>query len=524
MKRILTIVLFAGLVVSTALPAGAQTLAVDDPVLKAIWTEALENSQLEPLAHQLLDVNGPRLTSSPQDTKAHQWAVATFGSWGVEAKMEQWGTWLGWRRGICHIDMLEPWVKTLDGNLMSWSPGTRGPVTGDLVVIPEVADEASFTRWLGTVRGKFVAISFPEPTGRPDAVWEANAPEAVYEKMREERNAAREAFNANLQRAGYGGRGGAGRLAEALAEAQVAGILTMSWPNLWMVRRTFGASTDQVPSLVLSLEDYTLLYRLAQGGNTPRMRLEADAEFLGDRPAYNTVAMIPGSEKPDEYVLLMGHLDSWDTSTGACDNGTGSLLAMETLRVLKQVYPNPKRTLVVGLWGSEEQGLNGSAAFVEDHPEIAAGLQAAFNQDNGTGRIVRMSASGFVDAGPYLAKWLSRVPEEVSRYVDLTLPGTPSSGGSDHASFIASGLPAFSLGAHGWEYGYTWHTEIDTYDKIVFDEVRNNVVLAASLAYLACEEDDTLPRTQRLLIDPRTGEVRPWPSPRTPTRKGGRDE
>jgi carboxypeptidase Q len=522
MKRIVTIIALCGLLGVAAAPALGQTLAVDDPVLRGIWQQALEHSQLETIAHQLLDVNGPRLTGSPQDTKAHEWAVATFKSWGIDAKNEQWGTWRSWQRGVCHFDLLEPWVKTLEGNLMSWSPGTRRPVTGEVAVIPDVADSNAFKAWLPSIKGKFVAVSFPEPTGRPNTVWEANALPDTYEKMNEARNAARQAFNENLRRAGFSGREGTARLTDRLAEAGAAGILTMSWANLWMVRRTFGASTDKIPSLVLSLEDYTLLYRLTQSGHTPKVRLEAEAEFLGDVPVYNTVAMIRGSEKPDEYIVLMGHLDSWDTSTGACDNGTGSMLAMEALRIIKQVYPNPKRTIVACLWGSEEQGLNGSAAFVQDHPEIRRGLQAAFNQDNGTGRIVRMSASGFVEAGPYLAKWLSLVPEEVGGIVALSLPGMPSGGGSDHASFVASGLPAFSLGAHSWEYGYTWHTEIDTYDKIVFDELRNNAVLEACLAYLASEEADTIPRTKRIMpLNPRTGQPQPWPAPRTPIRKGG---
>ncbi len=125
-----------------------------------------------------------------------------------------------------------------------------------------------------------------------------------------------------------------------------------------------------------------------------------------DSSHQNTIAEIKGIEKPNEFVMLSAHFDSWDAATGATDNGTGTLVMMETMRILKKIYPNPKRTILVGHWGSEEQGLNGSRAFVEDHPEIVANIQALFNQDNGTGRVVNMSGAGFANAKNYLGRWL----------------------------------------------------------------------------------------------------------------------
>ena len=522
MKRIVFAIAFCGLVITTSAPISAQTLAVDDPVLKQIWTEAMEHSQLEEIARELTDGFGTRLTGSRQYQAAHQWAVDKFAEWGISAQNEQYGTWIGWERGITHIDLIEPWVRTLDGMSHAWSHGTRRPVKAEAVVVPTVAGADEFAAWLPAVKGKFVLVSFPEPTGRPDVVWEANATPETFEKMQEERDAARDAFNQNLSNAGFEGRRPGGALVRAVEEAGAVGIISMNWMGGWGTDRVFSGNAEEIPSIQLQLEDYTLVYRMAENGMNPVLEIEAETEFLGEQPAFNTIAMIPGTEKPDEYVILMGHFDTVSGAMGACDNTTGSILAMEALRILKKYYPNPKRTIVVGLWGSEEQGLNGSRAFVEDHPEIIAGLQAGFNQDNGTGRIVRMSDMGFIDAGPYLAKWLSLVPTEVSRYVDLQIPGMPSGGGSDHASFVAVGAPCFSLGALGWEYGYTWHTRRDTYDKIVFDEVRNNVVLAASLAYLASEEDDTVTRTKRAMpIDPRTGELREWPQQRKANRAGG---
>jgi Zn-dependent M28 family amino/carboxypeptidase len=180
----------------------------------------------------------------------------------------------------------------------------------------------------------------------------------------------------------------------------------------------------------------------------------------------------------------------------------------------------------VGHWGAEEQGLNGSRAYVEDHPEVVEKLQALFNQDNGTGRVVRMSGSGFLSAGAFLGRWLSRIPDEVTRHIKMTYPGTPARGGSDHASFLAAGAPAFGIGALGWDYGrYTWHSNRDTYDKLVFDDIRNNVVLAASLVYLASEDPEFMPRDKRILpIDEKTGEPKNWPEPVEPNRAGRLEE
>jgi hypothetical protein len=147
----------------------------------------------------------------------------------------------------------------------------------------------------------------------------------------------------------------------------------------------------------LSCEDYSLVYRLAANNQNPTVRLDLDAQLLGEVPAFNTIGTIRGTEKPDEYVMLSAHFDSWDGASGATDNGTGTLMAMEAMRILKLAYPRPKRTIMVGHWSSEEQGLNGSRAFATDHPEVLKGLQALFNQDNGTGRVQSISSRAHCD-------------------------------------------------------------------------------------------------------------------------------
>jgi len=180
---------------------------------------------------------------------------------------------------------------------------------------------------------------------------------------------------------------------------------------------------------------------------------------------------------------------------------------MEAMRILREVYPEPRRTILVGHWSGEEQGLIGSRAFAEDHPEVVAGLQALFNQDNGTGRVTNISMMGFTGVAPYMTQWLERIPPEITQHIELEVPGVPASGGSDHASFLCHGVPAFRLGSHEWDYRtYTWHTNRDTFDKVVFDDVRNNAALVAMLAYLASEEPDLLPRDR---ISPQFGG---WPA------------
>ncbi len=270
----------------------------------------------------------------------------------------------------------------------------------------------------------------------------------------------------------------------------------------WGVIEVFETYNKTAPAVTLTCEDYGLVYRLAENKQKPMVRLDLDAQLLGEQPATNTIAMIKGTEKPDEYVVLSAHFDSWDGSSGATDNGTGTVMAMEAMRILKQVYPHPKRTILVGHWASEEQGLNGSTAFTEDHPEVMKGLQALFNQDNGTGRVQSLSASGLTDMGHHLKSWYNQLP---SFYTDSMSPNVVSwsfndvpagnPGGTDGAVFTCKGTPSFGMGAVNWNYtAYTWHTNRDTYDKIVFDDLKHNATLAAMLAYLASEDPTFISR------------------------------
>ena len=290
--------------------------------------------------------------------------------------------------------------------------------------------------------------------------------------------------------AGVAGRGGPG----AAGGAQGAGG--------WGTIEIFETYNTVAPAVTLECEDYGLLSRLAENNQKPVVKIDVDAALLGEQPAFNTIGMIKGTEKPDEYVMLSAHFDSWDGSSGATDNGTGTMMAMEAMRILKLAYPRPKRTILVGHWASEEQGLNGSTAFTEDHPEVMKGLQALFNQDNGTGRVQSLTSSGLTDIGPHLKSWYSQLP---TFYTDSMSPNvvswsfndvpTGNPGGTDGAVFACFGTPSIGMGAVQWNYGtYTWHTNRDTYDKIVFDDLKHNATLAAMMAYEASEDPQFIKR------------------------------
>lgn len=493
-----------------------------DEAVQNIVQEATENSHLEELAHELLDVIGPRLVGTPQMKNAHEWAVNKFESWGIEARNEEWGEWRGWKRGITHIDLVSPRIVSLEGMQLAWSPPTpEGGVTAGLVTLPEVEDSTAFQEWLPNVKGKFVLISMNQPTGRPDYNWEEYATEESFERLKAKREAVTNSWRERISNTGYNFR----ELPRALEEAGAVGLIQSNWSRGFGVNKIFSARTRTIPTIDLALEDYGMLYRMAENGVEPEIRVVAESEDLGTVPTFNTIAEIKGTEKPDEYIILSAHFDSWDGGTGATDNGTGSITMMEAARILKEVYPNPRRTILVGLWGSEEQGLNGSRAFVEDHPDIVDNLQALFNQDNGTGRVVNISGQGFVHSYDYLGRWLSAVPDSITRHIETDFPGMPSGGGTDHASFVAAGAPAFSLFSLSWDYwNYTWHTNRDTYDKVVFDDVRNNAVLTAILTYMASEDPEQTSRVKRVMpVNPRTGEPRSWPQQRNPNRNGGQN-
>jgi carboxypeptidase Q len=440
------------------------------------------------------------------------------------------------------------------------------PVTAQAIVLPKFKDSTEFVKWLPQARGKIVLLSPAWPTCRPSEDWYRwSTPEAMAHmdtlvaEMQQDWSVmtgpdGRPDSTKLYRGTGYSLALGTGTLGMRLEKAGVAGMISSrtklsGFPNPlipagaggaggrggrgggggpgsmrggggpgatmrpgrgdtpegtggWGVIEVFETYNTKAPAVTLTCEDYGLVYRLAENKQKPMVRLDLDASLLGEQPTFNVIGQIKGTEKPNEYVMLSAHFDSWDGSSGATDNGTGTMMAMEAMRILKTVYPHPKRTILVGHWASEEQGLNGSTAFTQDHPEVLKGLQALYNQDNGTGRVQSIGASGLTAIGPHLKSWYEKLPSfftdsmspnVVSWSFTDAAPGNP--GGTDGAVFTCLGTPSFGMGAVQWNYGsYTWHTNRDSYDKIVFDDLKHNATLAAMMAYLSSEDPQFIAR------------------------------
>lgn len=499
----------------------AQDNPSGDPVVQRIYEEGMHRSQAARLAQVLMDSIGPRLTGSPANRAANDWLLRTYKAWGVDAKNEQYGTWRDWTRGASGLELVAPRRRVLEATMHAWSaPTPAGGVTADVVIIPsakEIVDSAGFARWLATAKGKLVLASMPQLSCRPDSDVRFWADSATYAHAVAARDSAAADWGARFTTAHVNARA----LPGVLEKAGVAGVLTNSWSRGWGVDKIQAARVRTVPSFDVSCEDYSLLARLASNNQHPRVHAVAEATVAAaESPVFNTIARIPGTTKPNEYVMLSAHLDSWDAGSGATDNGTGTITMLEAMRILKTVYPQPKRTILVGHWSGEEEGDIGSGAFAADHPEIVSGLQALFNQDNGTGEIDSVQTNGFIDAGPALARWMSRMPADITRRVVLMLPGVAHDESTDSDSFDCRNAPGFFLTSSDWSYtDYTWHTNRDTYDKINFDNVKRNATMIALFAYQAVEDPTFISRTRRVPpIDPRTGQPESVPKCATPPR------
>lgn len=494
---------------SPALDSVVRGFPTADLVVRRIYDEELRHSQAESLAQVLFDSIGPRLTGSPANRAANDWLLRTYSAWGVPARNERFGTWRDWTRGPSEVALVAPRLRILEATQLAWSPSTpAGGVTGDVVLLPatsEVHDSAGFARWLATVKGKFVLTSFPQPSCRPDTSWALWASPASYAAMRSARDTAEAEWE---RRRSLGGHGPSAAVA-SLAHAGVVGILTNRWSQGWGVDKIMSTSQPVAPTFDVSCEDYSLLARLAARGQHPRVRALAQGQLAPtESPIFNTIAELKGTEHPDQYVMLSAHLDSWDAGSGATDNGTGTIEMLEAMRLLKLAYPHPKRTILVGHWSGEEEGDLGSTAFAADHPEVLTGLQVLVNQDNGTGNIDTVMTAGFIDAPAAFARWMSRMPADVTAGITIEEPGYAKNEDSDSDAFACRGAPGFFLNSADWDYtNYTWHTGRDTFDKISFADVRRNVALIALLAYEASEDPEQLSRARRELpTNPRTGE------------------
>lgn len=488
-----------------------------DPIINSIVEEATKNSQLEQLAFELLDEIGPRLIGSPQMKIANDWVVNTYKKWGINAENQQYGTWRGWERGITHVDLLTPRVKTLEAIQLAWSPNVKKGFQTEIISLPIFKDSMELVRWLPNVKGKAVLISPYQFTGRSDEQWKEFALPIDYQNYLSRKDKETAEWSKMMKSIGYNNN----TLPPLLEKAGATAIILNNWTGVMGANKVFAAKTKHIPTVDIANEDYGMLYRLVNNGKSPKINIHVTSKHTGATPVFNTIATIPGTEKPNEYVFLSAHLDSWDAGQGATDNGTGTITMMEAARILKKVLPNPKRTIIIGHWNGEEQGLNGSRAYIEDHPEIVKNTIALFNQDNGTGRIVSINGQGFEQSYAFLGRWLQAIPNEYSNYLKPDFPGLPSNGGSDNAAFIAAGVPAFYLSALPWGYRtYTWHTNRDTYDKIIFEEVKRNAIVTAILVYQAAQDTATVSKQQIIMPLDKDGKTTKWPTPHKSNRTG----
>lgn len=491
-------------------PEYVRRTPVTDPTLLKIVAEGMERSQAAALAQVLTDSIGPRLTASPGFQSAAEWLRRKYTEWGIATRTTQYGTFPGWRRGPSHIDLVAPRVRSLEGMTLAFSPATPNgqPVEGDVVVLPLLENAEAYAAWAAQARGKFVLVNAPALSCRSTPQLAEYGTPQTLETLRARQDSLRQSWNERNVRSGNYA------FQEKLAAAGALGVLTFQHSGYPGVNKIFGSPNLRILALDLSCEDYGLVFRLAERNQGPRLRVTAQAEAMGEQPASNTFGEIKGKGKTaGEYVMLSAHMDSWTASSGATDNATGTIVMLEAMRILKAIGYQPKRTILAGHWGGEEQGLNGSRAFVRDNPAIVAKVHALFNQDNGTGRVVGTSASGFTGADTVLRRYLAALPSDFTQWIRYGGVGVPGSGGTDHVSFVCAEAPGFNLNALSWDYGLTtWHTNRDTYDKIVPEDLRHNATLVAMLVYLASEDPTFMPRTHLAAVPGPGGQSAAWPS------------
>jgi hypothetical protein len=547
-KRVL--VLATALLAATSLPLAApRDSKVDDAISAKIRQESEQHSQIMRTLHYLADVYGPRLTGSPNHKAAAEWAVKQMTQWGfTNGHLEPWDFGHpGWANEHLEVHMTAPVHDALVVEALSWTPGTNGTITVPAfnLVAPEGPEvppnpngppaarggrgpahqgptAAELQAYLDSVKTKvagaavlvgkpvFVPVNLNPPAGRmsDQAAHCRFDPEAANDPACQNQGRGR----------GFGrGAGRGNQPSDRLTARQVAQeIDKFLVANKALLRindagRPHGQivafnnptydPAQAVPTVVMRNEDYGRIARLLADG-TP-VRIEANVVnhiYPEGKTSYNAIAEIPGTDKKDEVVMLGGHLDSWHSATGATDNAIGCAIMMEAARILKAVGVQPRRTIRVALWSGEEEGLLGSLAYVKQHfgtaeapkPEFAK-FNGYLNVDTGTGRVRGASVFGPDEDANILR-------EALASFKDLKFEGvittrSRSTGGTDSTSFNNAGLPGIGFSQDSIEYGsHTHHTNLDTYERIIEQDVRDSAVVIAAAVYELAMRDQMLPR------------------------------
>jgi hypothetical protein len=528
-----------------SLPALSQE-HLDLGIVDRVKAEAFERSKVMETLRNLTDVHGPRLTGSPGFEDAARWAMGELKGYGLEnVHLEKWGPFgRAWSLEQASLELIEPRYAQLTAIPLAWSASSNGPVTGELVLAPlrvsfregpkksAEALQAYRAKWTGKLRGKIVLLSNPKvPAPQTDPQFRrytaaeladmanapAPAPKQVAKKLEDLEwptdpaemgkffgslpNALMEQLY-DLYDQTVADRG------EFFAKEGVAGVLLeddRAHEGMLFSEAAGGfkaAGTPAPPTFVVTAEQYNRIARLVDKKNPARVRLNLKATTSDrDMDGLNIIGEIPGGDRKDEIVMIGAHFDSWHSGTGATDNGAGSAVMIEVVRILKALNLKLDRTVRIGLWGGEEQGLFGSRAYVKEHfadPKTMhvtaefAKLSGYFNLDNGSGKIRGVYLQGHEAMRPIFDAWLAPF-----RDMGVTTVSIRNTGGTDHLSFAAVGLPGFQFIQDPLDYGtITHHSDMDTWDHAVPEDLMQASAVIATLVYQTATRKEMLPRRE----------------------------
>jgi len=516
MHRVIAAFVVVGLVASVS----ARQVAGEDAALAAIRAEGLERSQVMDTLFWLTDRHGPRLTGSPGFEEAGDFVVARLESWGTaNVRRERFPYGTGWELVRFSAQMVEPRVMPIIGMPKAWTPGTNGPVTAD-VVLADLRTAADAAALAGTLRGRIVLSQPAREVRMLDGrivlrmndkdIEEALAPVSQDEEPETPATPPPADALTRAEIADFFVKEGVAAVIDRGSDAfTVSGGSDLSWQTQRVdggtvfvggAPRTV-APEDTVPQITIAVEHYNRMVRLLEHGVPVRMTLDVETKYHPEDPArpngFNVIADIPGTDKADEVVLIGAHLDSWHGATGATDNATGVAAMMEAMRILKQTGLAPRRTIRIGLWGGEENGLLGSRHYVRTHlgtrqapqPGLAKHV-AYFNIDNGTGRVRGVWMQENDAAMAVFRDWIAPLRD---LGVELLSPRRVTS--TDHVAFDAVGVPGFQFIQERYEYrSRTHHSTMDFYDRVQEEDLKQIATVAATFAWKAANADEPLPR------------------------------
>lgn len=485
---------------------------VDMAMMQKIREEGLNRSQVMDIAFYLTDVNGPRLSNSPGYTRAANWAKDQMTKWGLtDAKLEPWGEFgKGWELKKSYVAMTAPYYKPLIAYPKTWTKGSAGLKSGEVLLV-DTKDSATVASYKGKLKGK-ILLPLRNDTLRP--TFKADAlryDDAELEKMANAEPPQPRNPQQGQRRPPMGGNNPAALLNQLKKMADdegAVGILSTSprGHDGTLFVSGGGSYAADAPAnfldLMLTIEDYSTMVRLTKAGVPVKMDVDVQSEFFtNDTKGYNVVAEIKGTDPKlkDEIVMLGGHLDSWHASTGATDNAAGCAVMLEAVRILKTLGVKPRRTIRIALWGGEEQGLHGSRNYVKNHfmdPQTKEKkaeydkFSSYFNIDNGTGKIRGIYLQGNGKVKDIFTKWLEPFHDLGAKTVTIS-----NTGGTDHQAFDAVGLPGFQFIQDPMEYDTrTHHTNMDSYDHLSADDLKQISTIVAAFVYNAAMRDEKLPR------------------------------